>query len=60
LKFPKINFEELINEVAALAGIGAVGYGLYQIYEPAAWIVCGTALFLYGARGILGGDNVTN
>lgn len=33
-----------------VAGLAAVGYGLSQIYPPAAWIVCGAVIFWMGVR----------
>lgn len=32
--------------LTALAGLGMVGYGVGQIYQPAAWIVVGASLAL--------------
>ena len=39
---------EVIREVFIVAGFVMVGYGLYQIYPPAMFVVCGAALFLMG------------
>jgi hypothetical protein len=39
-----------LRDAFAFAGLGAVGYGLWQIYAPSAWIVVGAVLFLMGVR----------
>lgn len=39
-----------LNDVFWIAGLSAVGYGVGQIYEPAAWIVCGGTLFWMGVK----------
>ena len=39
---------EVIKEVFILAGFLLVGYGLYQIYPPAMYVVCGTVMFVCG------------
>lgn len=40
-----------LADVFVFGGIALVGYGLYCIYPPAAWIVTGAALFWLGLRG---------
>lgn len=42
---------QLVLDVVALAGIGAVVYGVALIYQPAAWILGGLVAFL-GAAAI--------
>lgn len=37
-----------LRDIFALGGLGMVFYGLAQIYQPAAWIVCGAVLFYIG------------
>lgn len=32
---------ELLIDVLAIAGAGAIVFGVYQIHEPAAWVVGG-------------------
>lgn len=39
-----------LRDVIAFGGLGLVGYGIHLIYPPAAYIVCGAALFWLGAR----------
>ena len=39
-----------LNEVFVFGGILISGYGIAQIYEPAAWIVIGTIILLLGLR----------
>lgn len=39
-----------LRTTVSLGGLGMVGYGLSLIYPPAAYIVCGAALFWLGAR----------
>jgi hypothetical protein len=39
-----------LNDVFWIAGLSAVGYGVAQIYPPAAWIICGAALFWMGVK----------
>lgn len=39
-----------LRDAVTFGGLGMVGYGISLIYPPAAWIVCGTALFWIGAR----------
>ena len=35
-----------IQEICALTGFFMVGYGLYQIYPPLMWIICGIWLVI--------------
>ena len=39
-----------LRDVFWIAGLAAAGYGIWQIYAPAAWIVCGAAVFWLGVR----------
>ena len=39
-----------LRDLFWIAGLVAVGFGLAQMYPPAAWVVCGTALFWMGIR----------
>lgn len=39
-----------LRDAIAFGGLGMLGYGLYLIYPPSAWIVCGGVLFWLGAR----------
>ncbi|MCK9518061.1 MAG: hypothetical protein M0R74_03375 [Dehalococcoidia bacterium] len=54
LKLPKIRLPsrdttyDLLSELAMLAGFFMFGYGLYLIYPPAMFIICGVCLFLFG------------
>lgn len=45
-------FAELfdLRTIVTFGGLGMVGYGLSLIYPPAAYIVCGAALFWMGVR----------
>lgn len=45
-----------LRDAFCFSGLAMVGYGLAQVYEPSAWIVCGAALFWLGVRSIRGGD----
>jgi len=57
LKLPKIRLPsrdttyDLISELAMLAGFCMFGYGIYLIYKPAMFIICGICLFLFGFPG---------
>jgi len=42
--------EDWIQESAIIAGFFMFGFGLYQIYKPAMWVVCGIMLMLFGLR----------
>ena len=33
-----------------VCGLSAIGYGVAQIHAPAAWIICGAAIFWMGVR----------
>lgn len=39
-----------LRDAFVFSGMGAVYYGLFQIYPPAAWIVLGVALFWLGVK----------
>jgi hypothetical protein len=43
-----------LQELFIFSGLGAVGYGVAQIYPPAAWIVVGAVVFLIGMIGFIG------
>ena len=44
------------SDLWILAGFASTGYGLWQVHEPTAWIVCGLLLLAYGLRmGGVGG-----
>jgi len=56
LKLPKIRLPsnkvyDWISEASMFAGFLMVGYGLWLIYKPLMFIVCGIALFLFGFPG---------
>lgn len=38
-----------VRDVLAFGGLGLLGYGLYAIYPPAAFIAMGALLFWLGA-----------
>jgi hypothetical protein len=39
-----------LRDVFVFGGLGCAAFGLHQVYEPAAWIVSGAALFWLGVR----------
>jgi hypothetical protein len=39
---------DFISELAMLAGFFMFGYGLYLMYPPAMFIICGICLFVFG------------
>jgi hypothetical protein len=39
-----------LRDALVFGGVGAVGYGVAQIHEPAAWIAVGAALVWLGVR----------
>lgn len=39
-----------LRDVIAFGGLAVGCYGIAQVYEPAAWIVGGAALFWLGVR----------
>ena len=57
LKLPKIRLPsaektyDLISELAMLAGFLLFGYGLYMVYPPACFIICGICIFIFGFPG---------
>jgi hypothetical protein len=40
--------DDAIRELILVAGFFMLGYGLWRIYQPAAYIVCGTLLLWLG------------
>lgn len=49
---PKLT-QDILQELALVAGFFMLGYGLYQIYPPMAWTVCGLLLLVFGAWDVL-------
>ena len=45
---------KVIAEVLVIIGFAAFGYGLYEIYPPAMFIICG-AIIMYLGIGAIGG-----
>lgn len=43
-------FLEILNvaDIIVFGGLGLVGYGVYQIYPPYAWITVGGVLMIFG------------
>lgn len=39
-----------LGDMIFLAGVGSVGYGIAQIYQPAAWIVVGGIFIIITAK----------
>ncbi len=39
------------NDILVLVGLSSTGYGIWQIYPPAALIAIGCVLFVMGMRG---------
>lgn len=39
-----------LQDAFVFGGLACVGYGLYCVYPPAAWIVVGGCLFWLGVR----------
>lgn len=39
-----------LRDIFWVGGLSAVTYGVWQVHEPAAWIVCGAVLFWMGVR----------
>lgn len=39
-----------LRDVFVACGLGAIGYGIGQIYPPAAWIVIGAVILILGIR----------
>jgi len=50
MKHPKQWAKNLIPDAFSLVGISLLAYGLYQVYEPAAYIVSGMLLLVAGWR----------
>jgi hypothetical protein len=38
-------------DIVTIAGLAALTYGLHQVYPPAAWIVVGLMVMVFGIRG---------
>lgn len=38
------------RDAITFGGLALAGYGLHAVYPPAAWIICGAALFWLGVR----------
>lgn len=47
-KNPVINFSIDFRDLIVFSGIGLIGVGAHMIYEPSAFIVCGSMLFWLG------------
>ncbi len=45
--------QDTFQELALVVGFFILGYGLYQIYQPLAWVVCGLLLILFGAWDVV-------
>lgn len=39
-----------LRDLFWIGGLAAAGYGITQIHVPAAWIICGAAVFWMGIR----------
>lgn len=39
------------RDLFVFGGLASMGYGIGQIYAPAAWVVVGAIVFLIGMRG---------
>ena len=54
LKMPKVRLpsrekiSDFISELAIVAGFLMLGYGIYLIYPPAMFIICGACLMWFG------------
>jgi hypothetical protein len=44
----KINIETFIRESCLLVGFFMLGYGMWLIYPPASFVICGTLLMWVG------------
>ncbi|MFA5385567.1 MAG: hypothetical protein WC364_13105 [Eubacteriales bacterium] len=59
LKLPKIRLpseekrQDLIQETALIAGFFMLFYGLYQVWPPLAFVICGCFLMVFGAWDVL-------
>ena len=59
LKLPKIRlpsravFEDILQELAIMAGFFMLGYGLYQVWPPLMWVICGLSLMAFGLWEII-------
>lgn len=45
-----------LGDALFVAAVGAIGYGVAQIYPPAAWIVVGLIFIIVGTRMPSGGE----
>lgn len=43
-----------LHDLFAFGGLALVGYGVYQVHVPSAWITVGAVLFWLGVRGAKG------
>ncbi|WP_333595058.1 hypothetical protein [Anaerospora hongkongensis] len=50
MKLPKIP-AGTVQEITVLAGFFMVAYGLYSIYPPVMWILCGVWLMIPAKKG---------
>ncbi|AYB41043.1 hypothetical protein [Brevibacillus laterosporus] len=46
-KRPKITVEN-VREACLLVGFFSFGYGLWQVYPPSMWIICGLMVLFVG------------
>ena len=43
-------FKALAIDVTGVTGLGSLAYGIWQIYQPAAFIVVGILMLVYAVR----------
>lgn len=43
----------ILRDLTALAGVGCLTYGAWQVYEPAGWLVGGASLVLLAVAATL-------
>ena len=43
-----MNAREIVSDLLILAGTGGAGFGIWQVYPPAAWVAVGTTAAVYG------------
>lgn len=48
--FARLAAQVTLRDGFAFGGLAAVGYGVWQIHQPTAWIVVGAVVFVLGAR----------
>lgn len=59
MKLPKIRLPsdqkaaDIIQESALVGGFLMLFFGLYQLYPPLAWIICGCLLMVFGAWDVV-------